>query len=234
MITAKYLSSEMDVLAAVATPWWARRLSCVLERPTDCSFWRAIDNMLASCLNLMPPSALTFQITTGSSLRRGRGTLTRRCHFDEKATSERSPRHLSYPQITHLTRHSLPLLPLGVAPARSARFNTALRRAISESDKTSENKEIDAISDKWAEVRLLSREEAESTLEPEWLEAYNRFYQKYDDDIVQMTELAEKVAKALAPPKVQKKTEGQKKRDAFAKKQAREEARAAATAAASK
>ena len=97
-------------------------------------------------------------------------------------------------------------------------------------DQTPEMKEVYAISEKWAKVRHLSREEAESTLEPEWLEAYNRFYQKYDDDMVKMTELAERVAKIIEPPKVQKKTEGQKKRDAWAKKQAREEARAAALA----
>lgn len=119
-------------------------------------------------------------------------------------------------------------LPLGVAPARSARFNTALRPAIPEADQTADNKEISEISDKWAKVRFLDREEAEKTLEPEWLEAYNRFYKKYDDDMVQMSELAEKVAKILEPPKVQKKTEGQKKRDAWAKKQARAAAKAKA------
>jgi hypothetical protein len=122
---------------------------------------------------------------------------------------------------------------VGVAPARQARFNTALRPAVPEGDKTPEGKEIDNISDKWAEVRFLSREEAESTLEPEWLEAYNRFYTKYDEDMVQMAQLAEKMAKVLEPPKVQKKTEGQKKRDAWAIKQAREASRAAAAAAVS-
>lgn len=81
---------------------------------------------------------------------------------------------------------------------------------------------------------MLTREEAESTLEPEWLEAYNRFYTEYDEGMVQMTDLAEKVAKLLAPPKVEKKGEKQKKRDAFAKKQAREAARAAAVAALTK
>lgn len=123
-----------------------------------------------------------------------------------------------------LTHHSLYFsitITTGVAPARTARYNTALRPAVPEEDQTPENKEISAISEKWAKVRFLSREEAEETLEPEWLEAYNRFYKKYDDDMVQMAELAERVAKIIEPPKVEKKTEGQKRRDAWAKKQAR-------------
>jgi hypothetical protein len=116
----------------------------------------------------------------------------------------------------------------GVAPAHTTRFNTALRPAIPEEDQTAENKEINDISDKWHEVRLLSREEAESTLDEEWLEAYNRFYKKYDEDVEHMTELAGKVAKILAPPLVKKKGLKQKKRDAFARKQARSGATAAA------
>lgn len=136
------------------------------------------------------------------------------------------------PRLPHQTLPSS--FHLGVAPARSARFNTALRPAIPEADQAPENKEVVAISEKWNKVRFLSREEAEETLEPEWLEAYNRFYKNYDDDMVQMTDLAERVAKIIEPPKVRKKTEGQKKRDAWAKKQAREAARAKAAAAQTK
>ena len=76
----------------------------------------------------------------------------------------------------------------------------------------------------------MDREEAQNTLEGEWLEAYNRFYEKYDDDMVRMTEIAEKVQKMIEPPKVEKKTKGQKRRDAYAKVVAREAARAAAQA----
>ena len=88
--------------------------------------------------------------------------------------------------------------------------------------------EIKKISDKWAEVRHLSREEAESQLDGEWLEAYNRFFNKYDEDMEKMTQILEIVQKQIEPPKVQKKSKGQKKRDKWAKVQAREAARAAA------
>jgi hypothetical protein len=87
--------------------------------------------------------------------------------------------------------------------------------------------EIKAIQDKWIEIRLLSREEAEKTLEGEWLEAYNRFFEKYDDDMTRMNEIAEKVQKMIEPPRVQKKTKGQKRRDLFAVKMEREALRAA-------
>ena len=93
---------------------------------------------------------------------------------------------------------------------------------------TADQKEIKSISDKWAEVRHLSKEEAESQLEGDWLEAYNRFHTKYDDDMERMTEIVQMVQKAIEPPKVAKKTKGQRKRDAWAKVQAREAARAAA------
>jgi hypothetical protein len=87
--------------------------------------------------------------------------------------------------------------------------------------------EIKAIQDKWISIRLLSREEAEKTLEGEWLEAYNRFFEKYDDDMTRMNEIAEKVQKQIEPPKVLKKTKGQRKRDLFAVQTARAELRAA-------
>lgn len=87
-------------------------------------------------------------------------------------------------------------------------------------------KEIREIQKKWSEIRLLDREEAQKTLDGEWLEAYNRFYEKYDDDVTRMTEIAEKVQSFIEPRKVEKKTKGQKKRDLYATKVAREVARA--------
>jgi hypothetical protein len=107
-----------------------------------------------------------------------------------------------------------------------ARFNTALRPLIPETDMTAEQLEIKKISDKWAEVRFLTREEAEATLDAEWLEAYNRYFKKYDDDMTRMQEIAQQVIKSIEPPKVQKMSLGQKKRDKWAKVQAREAARA--------
>lgn len=93
---------------------------------------------------------------------------------------------------------------------------------------TADQLEIKRIADKWSEVRLLDRDAAKDDLEPEWQEAYNRFYEKYDKDMEFMTDVAEKLQNMIEPPKVEKKTKGQKKRDAWAKVQAREAARAAA------
>lgn len=109
-----------------------------------------------------------------------------------------------------------------------SRSHTALSAWISEAEMTPDQLEIKKITDKWTEVRHLSREEAEAQLEGEWLEAYNRFYTKYDEDMEKMTEISKMMQKAIEPPKVAKKSKGQKKRDKWAKIQAREAARAAA------
>lgn len=82
------------------------------------------------------------------------------------------------------------------------------------------------ITNKWNEIRQMSKEEAEKLDEPEWKEAYNRYYEKYDSDMEKMQEIAGKLKKMIEPAKVQKKTKGQRKRDAWAKVQAREAARA--------
>ena len=88
--------------------------------------------------------------------------------------------------------------------------------------------EIKKISEKWSEVRHLSKEEAEAQLDSEWMEAYNRFFTKYDEDMTKMEDIAKILKKAIEPPKVAKKSKGQKKRDKWAKVQAREAARAGA------
>ena len=93
----------------------------------------------------------------------------------------------------------------------------------------SENQlEILKIQKKWSEVRHLSKEEAAAQLEGDWLEAHTRFFDKFDEDMTKMTEIATLLQKAIEPPKVEKKTEGQKRRDKWAKIQAREAARAGA------
>jgi hypothetical protein len=84
--------------------------------------------------------------------------------------------------------------------------------------------EIYKIGEKWSEVRMMSREEADK-LEPEWLEAYNRYFAKYDEDMTKMTEIATKIQKMIEPPKLQRKTDGQRRRDKYAKILARQEAR---------
>lgn len=120
------------------------------------------------------------------------------------------------------------LLYKGVAPSVSRVSTTALSvSSLSDDMKSSESKEIEAIQEKWNSVRFLSAEEAES-LEPEWKEAYDRFHQKYEDDMARMMEITAKLQKMIEPPRVEKKSKGQRKRDAYAKVLEREAARAAA------
>ena len=109
----------------------------------------------------------------------------------------------------------------GVMPVAVSRGVTQLNAYLPDDQLSDDQKEIRGIQEKWNEVRHLSREEAQNTLEGEWLEAYNRFFEKYDDDMTRMTEIAEKVQKMIEPPKVEKKTKGQKRRDAYARKMAR-------------
>ena len=121
---------------------------------------------------------------------------------------------------------------VGVAPVAQGRVGTQLNAKVAEGDRTADQVEITKLQEKWSEIRHMDRDEAQKSLDGEWLEAYNRFYEKYDDDMTRMTEIAEKVQKMIEPPKVEKKTKGQKRRDAYAKKLAREAAREAARVAA--
>eukprot|EP00527_Entomoneis_sp_CCMP2396_P004283 CAMPEP_0198141096 /NCGR_PEP_ID=MMETSP1443-20131203/4166_1 /TAXON_ID=186043 /ORGANISM="Entomoneis sp., Strain CCMP2396" /LENGTH=133 /DNA_ID=CAMNT_0043803733 /DNA_START=83 /DNA_END=484 /DNA_ORIENTATION=+ len=102
-----------------------------------------------------------------------------------------------------------------------------LSAVLAEEDMNEGQKEIAVIKEKWGEVRHMSPEEA-AKLEPEWKEAYDRFNEKYDSDMERMTEISEKLQKMIEPPKVDKKTDGQRRRDKWAKVQAREAARAGA------
>jgi hypothetical protein len=113
------------------------------------------------------------------------------------------------------------------------RSPTALLAWIPEEEMTASQLEVKRIADKWSEVRLMSAEDAAS-LDAEWKEAYDRFHEKYNKDMEYMQEIAGKVQKLIEPPKVEKKSEGQRKRDKWAIVQAREAARAAARAALTK
>ena len=121
-----------------------------------------------------------------------------------------------------LTRffRSLPFSFLSItsAPASQVQRSTALFGAIPDSDLSAEAKEIRQIQEKWSEIRHYDRATAESKLEGEWLEAYNSFYQQYDDDMKRMEEIVENLKSYIDPPRVQKKTKGQKRRDALARK----------------
>jgi hypothetical protein len=116
---------------------------------------------------------------------------------------------------------------VGVAPVTQGRVGTQLFAQLPEDQMSPNQLEIKAVQDKWSEIRHLSREEAQSTLEGEWLEAYNRFFEKYDDDMVRMTEIATKLEFMIQPKKLEKKTKGQRKRDLYAVKMEREALRAA-------
>jgi hypothetical protein len=92
-------------------------------------------------------------------------------------------------------------------------------------------KEIAAIRTRWNEVRHMSQEEVDAlddAVDGEYKLAYARFFERYHADMTKMEDIAEKLVTMLDPPRVQKKTNGQRKRDKWAKVQARDAARAAA------
>ena len=67
----------------------------------------------------------------------------------------------------------------------------------------------------------MDRSDVEALDDPKWLEEYEKFYNKYNEDMDKMTNIVEKIQKQIEPPKVEKKTKGQRKRDKWAKVQAR-------------
>merc|ERR1712085_188214 len=107
------------------------------------------------------------------------------------------------------------------APLTTRGFSSALFAAIPEADRSDTQQEIKGIQSKWGEVRRMSREEAKEQLDGEWLEAHTRFFDLYDGDMERMEEIVSKLEKQIEPPRVEKKTKGQKRRDAYARKLAR-------------
>lgn len=109
----------------------------------------------------------------------------------------------------------------GTAPSQPIRTATALNAEL-----TANQKEIQRIQEKWSEVRAMSKEDAAS-LEGEWKEAHDRYFTKYENDMDRMLEIAGKLKELIEPPRVLKKTEGQRRRDKWAIVQARTAYRAA-------
>jgi len=107
------------------------------------------------------------------------------------------------------------------APVTRQSVSPPLFAAIPEEEFSDTKKEIHGIQTKWGEIRHLSRDEAKEQLEGEWLEAHTRFYDLYDSDMERMEEIVTKLEKRIEPDRAQKKTKGQKKRDALARKLAR-------------
>lgn len=96
---------------------------------------------------------------------------------------------------------------------------------LSEDEMSPDMLKMEKIRQKWSEIRHMDKEQA-AELDGEWKEAYDRYFEKYHSDMDSMEEIAQTLKKIIDPPKVQRKTKGQRKRDAFAKVQAREAARA--------
>jgi hypothetical protein len=113
----------------------------------------------------------------------------------------------------------------GIAPTAHRTSTTRLSALLPKEEMDTDQLEILKITERWNEVRLLSKEEA-AKLEPEWKEAYERYYEKYDRDMSMMEEIATKLQSMIEPPNVKAKTKGQRRRDAWAKKQATAAARA--------
>mmetsp|Transcript_34530 Transcript_34530/g.99417 ORF Transcript_34530/g.99417 Transcript_34530/m.99417 type:complete len:168 (+) Transcript_34530:123-626(+) len=137
--------------------------------------------------------------------------------------------YLYYNPSTMKTAFVLASLFVGVqsfgVTIQHGRVATKLYSNLPEDMMSEDQKEIKKIQEKWNSIRMMDRDAAQKELDGEWLEAYNRFYEKYDDDMERMTEYMQKLEKYIEPPKVQKKTKGQRKRDAYAKVLAREAAR---------
>ena len=109
-----------------------------------------------------------------------------------------------------------------VTPLATVRTSLSpLLAAIPEDEMSPDQLEIKNIQKKWSEIRHMDREAAQNELDGEWLEAYNRFYEKYDEDMTKMEDIIKKLEKQIEPPRVEKKSKGQKRRDAYARKMAR-------------
>lgn len=117
----------------------------------------------------------------------------------------------------------------GIVKPTATRFSTSIS-ALPAADEVSADLAADMeYMKRWGEIKVLSRADAESTLQGAELEAYNNYHQHITDDVARMSEIANMIVKSLEKKKEMKpKTKGQRKRDKWAKVQAREAARAAA------
>mmetsp|Transcript_17995 Transcript_17995/g.31010 ORF Transcript_17995/g.31010 Transcript_17995/m.31010 type:complete len:132 (-) Transcript_17995:93-488(-) len=82
---------------------------------------------------------------------------------------------------------------------------------------------------RWGEIRAMTKEEAAANLSGEELETYNNYYTEVREGVLKMQELAQIMMADVDKGKgVEPKTKGQRKRDKWAKVQARAAANAAA------
>lgn len=82
---------------------------------------------------------------------------------------------------------------------------------------------------RWGEIRAMTKDEAAASLNAEDLELYNNYYAEVREGVLKMQELAKLMMEDVDKAKgVEPKTKGQRRRDMWAKKQARAAANAAA------
>uniref|UniRef100_A0A7S0C6E0 Cathepsin propeptide inhibitor domain-containing protein n=1 Tax=Proboscia inermis TaxID=420281 RepID=A0A7S0C6E0_9STRA len=108
----------------------------------------------------------------------------------------------------------------GVSAPKVSIKTTALHAKLTEEEMQANNAELVESAEKWRAAKILSPEEAEATLDEEYLAAYKRYYEGIKERHGRMRELAEFIVEKDDIAIVQPKTKGQRKRDKFAAKQA--------------
>lgn len=119
---------------------------------------------------------------------------------------------------------------IGVVPVQQrTAVPTALYALLPEEEMSPAQKEIASIQARWNLVRHMSKEEVDAlddATDGEWKAAYNRYYERYHNDMEKMTEIVTKLQGMIDPPRIQKKSKSQRKRDKWNKIVARTNARA--------
>jgi hypothetical protein len=107
--------------------------------------------------------------------------------------------------------------------------STSLYALLPEEEMSPAQKEIASIQARWNVVRHMSKEEVDAmddATDGEWKAAYYRYYERYHNDMEKMTEIVTKLQAMIEPPRIQKKSKAQRKRDKWNKIVARTNARA--------
>lgn len=100
----------------------------------------------------------------------------------------------------------------------STRLATVLSALVPKDQMSAEQLEIETIRENWNRIRHLDAEDIKDEPE-EYQEAHKRFYDKLESDFAHMLKIAEKLEGYIEPPRVQKKSKGQRKRDRLARDQ---------------
>ena len=117
----------------------------------------------------------------------------------------------------------------GVVPVQQRTISTALFALLPEEEMSPAQKEISTIQARWNVVRHMTKEEVDAmddTTDGEWKAAHARYFERYHNDMEKMTEIVTKLKAMIDPPRIQKKSKSQRKRDKWNKIVARTNARA--------